>query len=157
MELGLMEAGVDVIQSLDLDKDAIECLNNNKHYIRHKVLHQDIKDIKVLSQEGTDIIVGTYPCTKYSSIADISQTRTGDDLFLHFFRHIAIEQPEMYIIENVPGMKKFEVVMEAMSKLPNYYVNIFCPVNALNWLPQRRERLIMIGTKSLSLSLIHSQ
>lgn len=101
----------------------------------------------VLEQPATDIIVGTYPCTKYSSIADIHGARTGDDLFLHFFRHIAIEKPEMYIVENVPGMKKFKVVMEAMTKLPDYYVNVFCPVDASNWLPQRRKRLILIGTK----------
>jgi DNA (cytosine-5)-methyltransferase 1 len=44
-------------------------------------------------------------------------------------------------------MKKFEVVMEAMTKLPNYYVTVFCPVDALNWLPQQRKRLILIGTK----------
>lgn len=53
----------------------------------------------------------------------------------------------MYIVENVPGMKKFKVVMEAMTKLPDYYVNVFCPVNALNWLPQSRKRLILIGTR----------
>ena len=53
----------------------------------------------------------------------------------------------MYIVENVPGMKKFKVVMEAMTKLPNYYVNVFCPVDAANWLPQRRKRLILIGTR----------
>lgn len=74
-------------------------------------------------------------------------TRTGDDLFLHFFRHIAIEKPEMYIVENVPGMKKFKVVMEAMTKLPDYYVNVFCPVDASIWLPQRRKRLILFGTR----------
>lgn len=147
MELGLMEAGINVKQSLDLDIDAIECLKMNPGYIAHSILHKDIKDIRVLDQDHTDIIVGTYPCTKYSTIADISQTRTGDDLFLHFFRHVAIQQPEMYIVENVPGMKKFEVVMEAMTKLPGYYVNVICPVNALNWLPQRRERLIIIGTR----------
>jgi DNA (cytosine-5)-methyltransferase 1 len=107
----------------------------------------DIKDKTVLEQPPTDIIVGTYPCTKYSPIADIHGTRTGDDLFLHFFRHIAIEKPEMYIVENVPGMKKFKVVMEAMTKLPDYYVNVFCPVDALNWLPQKRKRLILIGTR----------
>ncbi|MEO5946486.1 MAG: DNA cytosine methyltransferase, partial [Chitinophagaceae bacterium] len=88
-----------------------------------------------------------YPCTKYSPIADIHGTRTGDDLFLHFFRHIAIEKPDMYIVENVPGMKKFKVVMEAMTKLPDYYVNVFCPVDAAIWLPQRRKRLILIGTR----------
>ncbi len=147
MEIGIMQAGINVIQSLDLDPEATACMQRNSHYFSHPVLTADIKNKTVLEQPGTDIIVGTYPCTKYSAIADIHGTRTGDDLFLHFFRHIAIEQPEMYIVENVPGMKKFKVVMEAMTKLPNYYVHVFCPVDAANWLPQRRKRLILIGTK----------
>jgi DNA (cytosine-5)-methyltransferase 1 len=147
MELGLIQAGVSIIQSLDLDKEAINCMEMNSHYFSHKILNVDIKDKTVFDQPNSDIIVGTYPCTKYSAIADIHGTRTGDDLFLHFFRHIALEQPEMYIVENVPGMKKFKVVMEAMTKLPNYYVNIFCPVDAMNWLPQKRKRLILFGTK----------
>ncbi|MEJ7626415.1 MAG: DNA cytosine methyltransferase [Ferruginibacter sp.] len=147
MEIGMMQAGVNLIQSLDLDSEATDCMKVNNNYFSHSILNIDIKDKKVLEQPKTDIIVGTYPCTKYSPIADIHHTRTGDDLFLHFFRHIAIENPEMYIVENVPGMKKFEVVMEAMTKLPGYYVNIFCPVDAALWLPQRRKRLILFGTK----------
>jgi DNA (cytosine-5)-methyltransferase 1 len=147
MEIGVMLAGVKVIQSLDLDSEATHCMKMNSHYFSHVVLTVDIKDKTVLEQPKTDIIIGTYPCTKYSPIADIHGTRTGDDLFLHFFRHIAIEKPEMYIVENVPGMKKFKVVMEALTKLPDYYVNVFCPVDASNWLPQRRKRLILIGTK----------
>ena len=147
MELGIIQAGVQIIQSLDLDLEATNCMKLNSHYFSHQVLTADIKDKTVLEQPKTDIIVGTYPCTKYSPIADIHGTRTGDDLFLHFFRHIAIEKPEMYIVENVPGMKKFKVVMEAMTKLPDYYVNVFCPVDAANWLPQRRKRLILIGTR----------
>jgi DNA (cytosine-5)-methyltransferase 1 len=142
-----MKAGVELIQSLDIDVEATGCMKLNKSYFSHAVLTVDIKDLTVLEQPQTDIIVGTYPCTKYSVIADIHGTRTGDDLFLHFFRHIAIAQPEMYIVENVPGMKKFKVVMEAMTKLPNYYINIFCPIDAANWLPQRRKRLILIATK----------
>ena len=147
MEIGLMQAGVNMIQSVDLDKDATDCMEANPHYFNHSILRKDVKDMTVLDQVKSEIIVGTYPCTKYSAIADIHGTRTGDDLFLHFFRHIAIEQPQMYIVENVPGMKKFKVVMEAMTKLPDYYVNVFCPVDASNWLPQRRKRLILIGTR----------
>src|SRR5690606_35581962 len=122
----------------------VDTLNRN---FDHQVIASDIKDITVLSQPKSDVIVGTYPGTKYSVIADIHGTRTGDDLFLHFFRHIAIERPEAYVVENVPGMKKFKVVMEAMTKLPDYYINIFCPVDALLWLPQKPERLILIGTR----------
>ena len=154
MEIGLMQAGINVIQSLDLDIDATACMKVNKKYFSHDILTMDIKDITVLEQPETEIIVGTYPCNKYSPISDVHGTRTGDDLFLHFFRHIAIARPEMYIVENVPGMRKFKVVMEAMTKLPEYYVNIFCPIDAANWLPQRRKRLILIGTrKQFSISL----
>lgn len=147
MELGLILAGVNMVQSLDLDQQATACMEHNRHYFDHTILTTDIKDKTVLEQPKTDIIVGTYPCTKYSPIAAITGNRTGDDLFLHFFRHIAIEKPEMYIVENVPGMKKFTVVMEAMTKLPDYYVHVFCPVDAALWLPQTRKRLIMVGTR----------
>lgn len=143
MELGMQQAGVSIIQSLDLDAEATACMQANKHYFSHTILTADIKDKTVLEQPHSDIIIGTYPCTKYSPIADIHGTRTGDDLFLHFFRHIAIEKPEMYVVENVPGMKKFKVVMEAMTKLPDYYVHVFCSVDVLNWFPQKRNRLIL--------------
>lgn len=147
MDIGLMQAGINVIQSLDLDKNAIKSMKRNPQYFSHKVVRQDMKDVLVLEQEYSDIIVGTYPCNHYSPIVDLHDARTGDDLFLHFFRHIAISQPEMYIVENVPGMKKFKVVMEAMTQLPGYYINIFCPLDANIWLPQNRERLILFGTK----------
>lgn len=142
-----MQAGVRMIQSLDLDPEATACMKANPKYFCHEVINTDIRNVTVAEQDGSDIIIGTYPCTRYSPIADIHGTRTGDDLFLHFFRQMAIERPEMYVVENVPGMRKFKVVMEAMTKLPDYYVNIFCPVKTENWLPQRRDRLILIGTR----------
>ena len=63
--------------------------------------------ITVLDQQDADVYIGTFPCTKYSSIADISGTRIGDDLF-YIFRHVALAQPEIYVVENVPGMKNFK-------------------------------------------------
>lgn len=147
MDIGLMQAGINIIQSLDLDENAINSMKRNPHYFKHKVVRRDMKEICVLEQSASDIIVGTYPCNRYSDISALFGLLTGDELFLHFFRHIAIEKPEMYIVENVPGMKKFPVVMEAMTKLPDYYVNVFCPIDASNWLPQSRQRLILIGTK----------
>jgi len=144
MDLGLIEAGIDIIQSYEIDNTCCETLKNN---FDHEILQKDITKITVLNQPEADIYVGTFPCTRYSVAADIRGTRTGDDLFLHFFRHIALAKPEMYIVENVPGMKKFRVVMEALTRLPDYYVRVECPVNSDMWLPQKRERLILIGTK----------
>lgn len=144
MDLGMVEAGIEVVESFEIDKTA--CMTLRKNF-SHKINECDITKITVLDQQDADIYIGTFPCTKYSSIADIHGTRTGDDLFLHFFRHVALAQPEMYIVENVPGMKKFQVVMECLTRLPNYYVRVECPVNASMWLPQERKRLIVIGTK----------
>jgi DNA (cytosine-5)-methyltransferase 1 len=59
--------------------------------------------------QETRVMVATYPCTKYSPIADIHGVRAGDDLFLHFFRHVAIRWPELYVVENVPGRKNFRL------------------------------------------------
>lgn len=144
MDLGMINAGIEIIESFEIDKKCCETLRKN---FNHKVNECDISQITVLDQEEADVFIGTFPCTRYSSIADISGTRTGDDLFLHFFRHVAIAQPEIYVVENVPGMKKFQVVMECLTKLPDYYVRVECPVNANWWLPQERKRLIVIGSK----------
>lgn len=144
MDLGMIQAGVDIVESFEIDSKAVKTLEMN---FDHKISQCDISKITVLDQQDADVYIGTFPCTKYSNIADISGTRTGDDLFLHFFRHIALAKPEVYVIENVPGMRKFQVVMECMTKLPDYYVRVECPVNANWWLPQERKRLIVIGTR----------
>lgn len=144
MDLGIQEAGINILESFEIDS---KCCGTLKKNFDHKISQVDITKITVLDQQDADVYIGTFPCTKYSAAADINGTRTGDELFLHFFRHIALAEPEMYVVENVPGMLKFKVVMEALTKLPRYYVRVECPVNANMWLPQERKRLILIGTK----------
>lgn len=145
MDTGIQLSGLDIQQSFEIDQAACEThrLNTN-----HQVVQCDITQKLAIAELPCDVMIGTYPCNKYSPIADISATRTGDDLFLHFFRHIALRQPEIYVVENVPGMRKFPVVMEALTQLPDYYVSTFCPVATETWLPQRRDRLILIGSRS---------
>ena len=145
MDLGLERAGIQVQEHNEIDE--VACATLRKNFKGGRVRCGDITKKLVKDEAPCDVMVATYPCTKYSTAADINGTRTGDELFLHFFRHLAIRRPEAYIVENVPGMKKFPVVMEAMTRLPDYYVHVVCPVGAQTWLPQRRDRLIIIGTK----------
>ena len=143
-DIGLRRSGLDIQQSFEIDPKACKTQRLN---FNHEVLQCDISEKLVRNEKGCDVMIATYPCNKYSAIADIHGTRTGDDLFLHFFRHIAIKLPEIYVVENVPGMRKFPVVMEAMTMLPQYDIQIFCPVDTKMWLPQKRERIIIIGSK----------
>lgn len=144
MDAGLVAAGLDISQAFELDKDAC---TTYRHNLGDHVKHCDIGDELVMDQDDCDGMVFTYPCTKYSTIADIHQTRTGDDLFLHALRHLALKKPEFYAVENVPGMRAFPIVMEAMTRLPDYHVQVFCPIKSELWLPQRRNRLIIVGTR----------
>lgn len=145
-DIGLLQAGVRITQSLDFDPEATAVMHLNPHYHSHKIRTEDITKKLVFDSEATDMMGFTYPCTQYSTIADIHGTRTGDELYLHAFRHFALKRPAMFWAENVPGMKKFKLVMEAMTRMPDYYVTVFCPVSATCWLPQQRNRLIIIGT-----------
>lgn len=144
MDIGLLDAGIEINQAFELDEDACKTYKRN---LGNHMKQCDLTAELVLEQDTCDGMVFTYPCSKYSTIADIHQTRTGDDLFLHSLRHLALAKPEFYIVENVPGMRAFPVVMEVMTSLPDYHIKTFCPVKSENWLPQRRDRLIIVGTR----------
>lgn len=144
MDIGLMDAGIQINQAFELDADACKTYRAN---LGDHIKQCDISKELVFEQDSCHGMVFTYPCTKYSTIGDIHGTRTGDDLFLHALRHFALARPEFYVVENVPGMRAFPVVMEAMTRMPDYYIQVFCPVKSELWLPQRRNRLIIVGTR----------
>jgi DNA (cytosine-5)-methyltransferase 1 len=144
LDYGVSLAGIKIQRSYEIDPTCVSTLRKN---FSHEIVETDIRNLTVTDRARVDIMFGTFPCQKYSNAADIHATRTGDDLFLHYFRQVALGQPEAYVVENVPGMRKFQVVMEALTKLPNYYVRVECPVDVSSWLPQKRPRLVIIGTK----------
>lgn len=143
LDIGLLQAGIQIGRSYEIDAT---CCRVQAENLGGHVEQADITQ-KLVEGDESDWMVFTYPCTKYSPIADIHDTRTGDEMFLHALRHLAISRPEGYAVENVPGMKAFPVVMEAMTRMPDYYVQVFCPIESSTWLPQRRDRLIIIGSK----------
>lgn len=145
MDLGLIKSGIKILQSFEIDRVCIETLRMN---FDHDINHSDITLKTVLPDQDTDIMVATFPCDHYSDCAFLHGTRNGDDLFLHFLRHLILKSPEMFIVENVPSMRAFPVVMETLTKIPGYYTQVFCPVETHTWLPQKRDRLILFGTKS---------
>lgn len=144
MDIGLMDAGIQINQAFEMDADACKTY---RHNLGDHVKQCDLTQELVLEQAECHGMFFTYPCTKYSTIGDIHGARTGDELYLHALRHMFIARPEFFVAENVPGMLAFPIVMEAMTKMPDYYVTVFCPVKSETWLPQRRNRLIIIGTR----------
>ncbi|MEQ8409092.1 MAG: DNA cytosine methyltransferase [Gammaproteobacteria bacterium] len=88
MDIGLIESGLRVNQSFEIDSS---CCRVQRENLGHEVVECDIGKKLVLDEQDCDAMVFTYPCTKYSRIADIHGVRTGDELFLHALRHMAIK------------------------------------------------------------------
>ena len=85
MDIGLQAGGLTLQQSFEIDTPCCDTMRRN---FSHEVVQCDITKKIVLADKECHVMVATYPCTKYSPIADIHGVRTGDDLFLHFFRHL---------------------------------------------------------------------
>lgn len=78
MDIGLQAGGLTLQQSFEIEPLCCETLRAN---FDHDVVQCDITKKLVQSEKECDVMVATYPCTKYSPIADIHGARTGDDLF----------------------------------------------------------------------------
>lgn len=141
LEIGLEQAGLQVVESFEFWDKACDTLVNNGD---HAVYKCDISRLMLNGQQKTDVIAATFPCTHFSTAG----LKDGDELYLEAYRMILCLSPEVFIIENVPNMAKFEIVMEAFEKMPGYHVHTDF-LNASDYgAPQNRKRLIITGTKS---------
>jgi DNA (cytosine-5)-methyltransferase 1 len=80
MDIGLQAGGLTLQQSFEIEPLCCDTLRQN---FAHEVVQCDITQKLVQCEKECHVMVATYPCTKYSPIADIHGVRTGDDLFLH--------------------------------------------------------------------------
>ncbi|MFW5438894.1 DNA cytosine methyltransferase [Paenibacillus apiarius] len=160
MALGLQRASrqFQVRISNEIDPQAIKTARANHN---HEIIEDDIRNIsfeKYLEfRDG--IICGTFPCQEYSIASHIHKAGRDSnwkqayhyasirDLFLHFFRFIALVQPEVYMWENSPEVRNYPIVMESFRKLPPYHYYEYVLDTKDFGLPQRRKRLFVIGFK----------
>lgn len=140
LDCGLTQAGLHVIESYEFDKKACDTLAAAS---KGKVYKCDISRLLLENQQKTYVITATFPCTHFSTAG----LRDGDELYLEAHRIIRCLEPEIFVIENVPAMKKFDIVMEAFLKMPDYHVQDFILNAADCGAPQNRKRLIIMGSK----------
>src|SRR4051812_45815500 len=108
-DIGVSEETGDVQQTFEIDP--VCCATQRRNFNGVQVNESDIRHKLALEEMPAHVKLFAWPCTRYSTAADIHGTRTGDELFLHAFRHTVLNPPDVFVAENVPGMKKFKVVM----------------------------------------------
>jgi site-specific DNA-cytosine methylase len=85
----------------------------------------------------------TFPCDHYTLAANIHGTWTGDALYLEALREVVLRYPEMVILENVLGIKRFLRVMETFRALPLYYCTE-CVLYGEDFSLQKKARVFLI-------------
>ena len=101
----------------------------------------------------TDIVVGGPPCQAYSTVGKRLLDDPRGSLFQEYFRILQELKPKAFIFENVKGLismnsgELIHTIVELFETL-GYKIQ-FQLLNAANYgVPQLRERVIIVGTRS---------
>lgn len=140
LDYGLKMAGLEIAESYEFEASACATLAAAGEGAVYKC---DISRLLLENQLRTFAVTATFPCTHFSTAG----LRDGDELYLEAHRVIRCLSPEIFVIENVPAMAKYAVVMEAFMEMPGYHVSKFILNAADCGAPQNRKRLIIIGSK----------
>jgi len=162
LSLGFIQAGYDVNQAVEFDS-----VIANTYQLNHPEVDMIVDDIKNIDTSGTfagvnaDIIIGGPPCQGFSMAG--ARIRHGfiDDprnyLFKHYFNVVKEVMPKVFIMENVKGIatmqggkifKEIQRLFQDSEALGGKPYHIYHRViNAADFgVPQRRERMIILGT-----------
>lgn len=150
LDLGLIQAGNQVIWANDIDKDAVATYIEN---IGDHIICDDIKNIDISTLPDADVVVGGFPCQGFSQA---NRLRTLEDdrnqLYRFFYDTIKIKQPKFFIAENVKGilsLGKGEAIKQIVADFEAAgYVTSVNLVNMANYgVPQTRQRVLIIGQR----------
>ena len=158
LDLGLIQAGNDVIWANDIDKDAVETYKAN---IGCHIICSDIKEMSISDIPVADVVVGGFPCQGFS-VANIKRDVNDErnKLYTYFYSIVKANQPKFFIAENVKGLLslgKGTVINQIVSDFNNagYLVEVH-KIDAADYgVPQHRERVIILGQrKDLSTEML---
>lgn len=158
MSVGAALAGISATHAVEIDPHAASTYSIN--HPNTTVLTQDIREVTAdtFFDEGNrapvDIVFGGPPCQGFST--SNQKTRTASNpanwLFQEYVRLVSELEPSWVIFENVKGLVETEggfflqQVKDSFSRL-GYEVTSFVLNGADYGVPQRRERLFVIGSR----------
>jgi len=151
LDLGFIEAGHEVVWANDNFPDAVKTYKKN---IGNHIVCQDIATIKSENIPDHDILIGGFPCQGFSlANSKREENDKRNTLYLELLRVLIDKQPKFFLAENVKGIlslnkgKVFEMIIKDFSEA-GYKVQHKI-LNAADYgVPQRRERVIIIGVRT---------
>jgi DNA (cytosine-5)-methyltransferase 1 len=176
MSLGFSNAGFPILASIDIDDSAAKTAEYNLHHLQEESPYEpqslvgDVRNIDPsdILPQGFDsdlIVIGGPPCQAYSMAGrgklkslGAEREHTKDkrgNLYIDFLNFAITAGARAIIMENVPAAVNYggkNIPEDACSFLEkNGYSAIWTILNAADFgVPQRRDRMFLIATKSES-------
>lgn len=154
LSTGFANAGWEPLLINEIDKTCCQTLRSNHPEHAHLVVEGSMTDIKV-GDKKPDLLMGGVPCQAFSQAGE----RKGLDdprgqLIVHFNRLIGECRPKAFLVENVKGLLTInsgETLKGVLSLFENdgEYKVKHKVLNARDYeVPQKRERIIIVGVRS---------
>lgn len=157
--LGLSNAGFTHCLLSEIDENAVSTLRYNKP--EWNVVSGDVQNIDFRSYYGrVDLVEGGFPCQAFSYAGrSLGFNDTRGTLFFEFARAIQEVMPKAFIGENVKGLLRHDKG-KTLATMKNVLKDIRDPHTGVGYkvairvvrsqyhdVPQKRERLIMMGIR----------
>ena len=145
---------IKIVYANDIEESACEIFKENFGLSPDS---RDIRTVKASDIPEIDILTGGFPCQSFSIVAQ-NPKRLGvkDDkgmLFFEMCRILREKQPKCFIAENVKGLlsankgEAFPLIIDEFTK--SGYRVTYQLINAAQYgVPQRRERVIIVGVRN---------
>lgn len=142
----------EIVYALDIDGKALE--THNLNFTCADTVWDDIRNVDTDHIPDHDVLVGGFPCQSFSTV---NPTKDPFDeranLYKEMVRIAKAKQPKVVIVENVKGLMTLhkgailKAVQDAFAEA-GYTISKRL-INAAEYgVPQRRERVIMIGVRN---------
>lgn len=168
LSIGFMQNGATIKSALEYDSSIARTYKSNHPDV--DVVVDDIKNVdqsNLYKKDDATVIIGGPPCQGFSMAgARIRQGFIDDPrnyLFKHYFNIVKNVRPKAFLIENVKGlmtMQNGKVFKEILNIFSSHellagepYKVYYKLVNTVDFgIPQKRERVIIMGTLDQSVN-----
>ena len=151
LDLGFKMAGHEIVWANDNYADAVATYKRN---LGEHIVCRDIGQVTDGEIPDCDIVVGGFPCQGFSVANTKRNTEDGRNaLYRELIRVIRAKRPKCFVAENVKGLlnlakgEVFAMILDDFRSLGYRVVNKV--LNAADYgVPQKRERVIIVGVRS---------
>jgi DNA (cytosine-5)-methyltransferase 1 len=153
LALGMHHAGLNTILATDWDADCIRTIQQNE--IGWNASQGDVSTLNLSEFSGKiDVLTGGFPCQAFSYAGNrLGFGDTRGTLFFEYARLVRQLQPKLILAENVKGLLSHDdgrTLKTMLAELRRLGYNVAFRVLRSQFLdvPQKRERLIIIGLRA---------